>query len=149
MHPHAPLNFLLIEDEALIVMDLQCAIEDAGHCVLGDAASFKQLSLLNLSERPNVVFIDLNLAHGESGLDACCLVKNRWPETYVVFVTANPTKIPSDFDGSHGVIAKPFTYHGLLKALEYLGAGICAPPPTMTRPQSLITFKSFETAWAS
>ena len=144
--PTPPLNVLLIEDEALIVMDMQCAIEDAGHCVMGDVASVGQLGALDLPQHPDIAFIDLNLAEGSNGLDACNLVKQRWSDTYVVFVTANPKRIPVDFEGSHGVIAKPFTYSGLMQTIRYLSEGICAPPPNSSKPPNFVAFSNFGAA---
>lgn len=145
--PQPPLNVLLIEDEAIIVMDMQCAIEDAGHCVISDVASVDQLQALDLSTPPDIAFVDINLANGTNGFDACDLINDRWSDTYVVFVTANPNRVPKDFKGSHGVIAKPFTYNGLIKTLNYLTEGICAPPPNAIRPPDFFEFRNFEAAW--
>ncbi len=36
--PCAPLRVLIVEDEALLAMDIESMVEDAGHRVIGEAA---------------------------------------------------------------------------------------------------------------
>lgn len=58
-----PLRLLLVEDEALIAMDLEAMIEDMGYSVIGPAASVDQaLSILGgLSAPPDAAIVDANL----------------------------------------------------------------------------------------
>lgn len=145
--PVSPLNVLIIEDEALLVMDIELVVQDSGHRVISDVASVPDLEALELNEKPDLVLVDVNLAKGTSGLDASAIVRERWAESYIVFVTANPSKIPQGHVGSHGVIAKPFTQKGLTSALEYIRQGICEPPPTTPLPDSFVSFPAFEASW--
>ena len=138
--PRPPLNVLIIEDEAILVMDMEAAIEEAGHRVIADVASFDDLKSLTPKFVPDLAFVDINLAKGSNGLDASRLVRERWAQTCIVFVTANPKKVPVGHAGSHGVIAKPFTRIGLIAALSYLSESICDPPPKFSEPTS---FKAF------
>ncbi|KRB85393.1 response regulator [Sphingomonas sp. Root710] len=115
----APLAVLIVEDEALLAMDIAATIEDCGHEVVGEAASLSDVDAMQ-DIRPDLALIDLHLAHGSSGIDVARLVRTRWPSSLVVFVTANPRKIPEDFAGGHGVIPKPFSRDGLIAALRYI-----------------------------
>lgn len=146
--PKTPLKVLIIEDEALLVMDIESVIMDAGHHVLNDVASVDELELLELQVAPDLVLVDLNLAQGTSGLDASTIVRKRWIDSFIVFVTANPGKIPEGHAGAHGVIAKPFTQKGLNSALVYICQGICTPPPEAPLPGSFVSFPAFEQSWA-
>ena len=147
--PAPPLNILIIEDEAILVMDMEAVVQDTGHTVIGDVASVDELSQLDPSEPPDLAFVDIHLAKGSSGLDASLMVRSRWANTFIVFVTANPGKIPEGHAGSHGVMAKPFTEKGLIAALQYISQGICAPPPMVARPGSFKPFPAFEASWAA
>ena len=147
--PVPPLNILIVEDEAILVMDMEAVVEDAGHRVVADVASVDELQRLNPSRHPDLAFVDINLAKGSSGLDASALVRSRWSNAFIVFVTANPGKIPEGHAGSHGIIAKPFTQKGLIAALEYISQGICTPPPTIDVPGSFSPFPAFEASWSS
>lgn len=145
--PVPPLKILVVEDEPLIAMDLQFMLEDAGHKVVATAASLREAEALPDDLNPDVAFLDIQLAEESSGLDVNRMVQRRWPNVIVVFVTANPKKIPEDFDGAHGVIAKPFTTHGFLSALRYLQDGICAPPPVSEQPGSFMASRHFAATW--
>lgn len=145
--PSTPLNILIIEDEAILVMDMESVIEDTGHNVVADVASVTELQKLQPSKTPDLAFVDIQLAQNTNGLDASNLVRERWSNTAIVFVTANPGKIPVGHAGAHGVIAKPFTRNGLIAALEYLSEGISSPPPTKSQPASFVAFPGLEKLW--
>jgi transposase len=97
---------------------------------------------------PDLAFVDIQLAQGSSGLDVCRTIQSRWPDTFIVFVTANPKKIPDDFLGAHGVIPKPFTRNGLMSAMRYIEEGVCDPPPTSPQPASFIASPAFAASWS-
>ena len=65
----------------------------------------------------------------------------------VVFMTANPKRIPEDFVGAIGVIAKPYTGQGLSSALRFLVAAVHRPPPLMPEPLSLQLAPAFQKRW--
>lgn len=144
--PTKPLKVLIVEDEPLLVMDVELMVEDCGHDVLGDAASLGEVEELTHIAAPDLVFVDMQLAQGSSGLDVSALVQARWPLALIVYVTANPRMIPDDFAGGHGVIAKPFSRTGFLATMRYLAEGIMAPPPSVSRPIDFIGARSLD-AW--
>jgi len=142
-----PFRVLIVEDEALLAMDIEALVEDAGHQVVGEAASVHELKGLPASAAPDLAFVDLQLALGTSGLDAARLIHERWTRAAVIFVTANPKKIPEDFAGAHGVIPKPFSRAGLTSALRYIEEGLTTPPPTSPVPASFIASPAFAAIW--
>ena len=64
-------------------------------------------------------------------------------------MTANPKRIPEHFSGALGVIAKPYTQHGLASALTYLADAVLAPPPGSAAPDSLTLAPDFSRRWAA
>jgi len=142
------MKVLIVEDEMLLAMDMEAMIEDSGHEVLGEVASLDEVERLPDSLNPQLAFVDLHLANGSSGLDVCMVIQRRWPEALIVFVTANVAKIPEDFQGAHGVIAKPFSHAGVVNAIHYLAQGVFDPPPNLLRPASLIPSPHLERRWA-
>lgn len=142
-----PLRILIVEDEPLLAMDIEFMVENGGHEVVAEAASLYEVESLENSAAPDVAFVDIHLAQGTSGLDVNQLIQKRWPQAIIVFVTANPKKIPDDFAGAHGVIAKPFTESGFASALRYLEEGLCNPPPSSTRPGSFVASPALSASW--
>ncbi|MGB3722991.1 MAG: response regulator [Pacificimonas sp.] len=65
-----PLRVLIAEDEFLIAMDLECQVEDAGHIVVGIAATKDKAIALAIDQRPDFAFMDLQLAGPSSGIEA-------------------------------------------------------------------------------
>jgi CheY-like chemotaxis protein len=142
-----PLRILVVEDEALIALDIECVIEENGHKMVGEAASLFDVAMLDDSTRPDLAFVDVHLASGTSGIDACRLIRERWSDATIVFITANPRKIPDDYAGAHGVIEKPFSLRGLTLAMKYLEEGICDPPPTSAQPACFMATPAFVSSW--
>lgn len=146
-HPVPPLRFLIVEDEALLAMDIAMMIEDEGHAVGAEAATLGEVKALSGSIDPHIAFVDLQLAENSSGLDVCVEILKKWPHALIVFVTANPKKIPEDYAGGHGVISKPFSRAGLRLTLNYLADGVCHPPPASSHPQEFTPAPILIAAW--
>ncbi|MEF2552053.1 response regulator [Aurantimonas sp. A2-1-M11] len=144
----ASFTFLIVEDEALLAMDMEAMIEDAGYEVAGECASLREVQALSRQLVPNVAFVDLHLAEGSSGIDVCAHIRAMWPDTLVVFVTGNPRKLPEDFAGGHGVLPKPFVRQDVLRIMQYLQEGINNPPPHSKPPASFHAAPSLLSAWA-
>ena len=66
----------------------------------------------------------------------------------VVFMTANPKRIPDHFAGAVGVIAKPYTMAGLMAALRYIHEGVRRPPPVSERPVGFTLSPEYKSNWA-
>jgi len=144
-----PLRILIVEDEPLLVMDVEFMVEDAGHRVVGDAASLADVEAMQVDVEPDLVFLDMQLARGSSGLDVSQLIQRRWSSAIIVFVTANPRMIPEGFAGAHGVLAKPFSRASFLSTMLYLEQGIIAPPPSVNRPVDFTAAPALLEGWAA
>lgn len=145
--PRAPLRFLVVEDEALLSMDLVMMIEDAGHGVVAEVGCLREVQGLDAAMSPHVAFVDVHLAEGSSGLDVCAFIREHWSQTIVVFVTANP-KLVRHEAGGHALLSKPFSRHGVMSALRYITEGVCAPPPISTLPPEFTAFPALAATWA-
>lgn len=141
------LNVLVVEDESLIAMDIEMMLEDSGHRVVAEAASVRALEAYGAETPVDLAFVDLHLAEGSSGLEAQKHIAKCWPDAIVVFVTANPKKLPDDLAGGHGVISKPFSSAGFKAAIRYIEEGILDPPPSFACPSSLTAGPAMEKRW--
>lgn len=133
-----PLNVLIVEDEALLAMDLESMLEDMGHVVVGEAASVRELRNLRIDGPVDLALVDMQLAENSTGIEASEYIRSHWKDVVIVFVTANPGKVPDDFGAGDGIIAKPFTNRGMAHALEYLSEGIKSPPQERDVPQGFV-----------
>ncbi|RVD46774.1 response regulator, partial [Mesorhizobium sp. M8A.F.Ca.ET.023.02.2.1] len=103
-----PLKVLIVEDEALLAMELESLVQDAGHSVVGWATSLAEAREVVDSTRADIAFVDIHLTDGPTGIDVAEYIDDR-KNSMVVFMTANPKRIPDHFAGAIGVIAKPYT----------------------------------------
>ena len=85
-------DVLIIEDEPLVAMDLEAAMNEIGHKVIGVATTHQEAVAMVREKRPNLVLADIQLADGSSGIDAVNdMVANF--EAAVVFITAFPERL--------------------------------------------------------
>jgi CheY-like chemotaxis protein len=145
--PKPPLSVLIVEDEPLLAMDVEMMVQDAGHTVVGEATCLSDVVDMTPTHPPDIAFVDMQLARNSTGLEVCAHIQERWAHTIVIFVTANPKKIPEDFAGAHGVIPKPFSRHGFMNALIYLQESVCTPPPVTALPGSFVASPHLAATW--
>lgn len=125
-----PLRILIVEDEALLAFQLEDDLIEAGHDVVGCAASARHALRLAAETDPDLALVDIHLADGPTGVDVAQTLAAK-PDIAVVFMTANVKRIPEHFAGAMGVIGKPHTAHGLRNALTFVAHALDggAPPP--------------------
>lgn len=116
----AGLNVLVVEDDALVAMDIEMNVEEAGHVVIGRATTACEAIDAARRTPPDVVLMDLRLADGSFGGDAArailrehgvrsiFLSGNLDPETRAKLADLEPI----------AMINKPFLPHELTRALE-------------------------------
>lgn len=142
-----PLNVLIVEDEALLAMELEGLVEEAGHKVVGWATSSDEACTIVDQADADLAFVDIHLNDGPTGVRVADYIRERHG-SMVVFMTANPKRIPEHFAGAIGVMAKPYTMNGLLTALRYLYEGVRRPPPTTTLPAGFTLSPTYSRQWA-
>jgi DNA-binding NarL/FixJ family response regulator len=117
------LNVMIVEDEALIAMDLQMQVEMAGHEVVAMARSAVEAIQEGSRARPDVVLMDLRLANGSSCIDAA----RRLYEDHAircVFLSGNldpATRARLTELAPIDMLSKPITPTQLRKALDGVG----------------------------
>ncbi|MET0258969.1 MAG: response regulator [Methylobacterium sp.] len=142
-----PLRVLLVEDEALILMQLEMLLEDAGHVIVGTAMTAEDGVALVHETRPELVLVDLRLGDGSSGLDVARAVRAINGIT-AVFITANSRQLSDDFEGAAAVITKPFSGGIMEETLAFLEECVRRPPPALAVPHGMILAPAFRASWA-
>lgn len=85
-------RILIIEDEAVIAMDLSDLVTGAGHDVCAVEATASAAVAAAKRERPDLVLADIQLADGSSGIDAVKEILSSF-EVPVIFITAFPDRL--------------------------------------------------------
>ncbi|KQP61598.1 response regulator [Methylobacterium sp. Leaf399] len=143
-----PLNVVIVEDEAILAMELENMLEDAGHVTVGWATCLSEAEELLREVSADLALVDIHLSDGITGIEVADLFR-RHTGAPVVFMTANPKLLPEDFAGAVGVIAKPYTSIGVMAMIDYLQQAISAPPPSVSQPNGLTLAPDYRERWSA
>ncbi len=111
-------DVLIIEDEALISMELQQIVSGLGHRVCGTATTHKGALEAVEKAKPTLVLADIQLADGSSGIDA---VKDILEQISVpvIFITAFPERLlTGERPEPTFLITKPFQPNAIRAAIS-------------------------------
>jgi DNA-directed RNA polymerase specialized sigma24 family protein len=84
---------MIIEDEAIIALDLQTIVADMGHAITGVARTRDAAVALAGVERPDLILADIQLADRSSGIDAVNEILRARGDIPVIFITAFPERL--------------------------------------------------------
>ena len=115
----APLDVLIVEDEALVAEELAFLVREAGLREVGRAMSSAEAVDLACRLAPDLALVDVHLKDGPTGVEAARLIVEDCGAV-VLFMTANVKRLPEDYAGACGVIGKPYSEHAVKMALAYL-----------------------------
>jgi two-component system, response regulator PdtaR len=104
------MKLLIVEDEMIIAMRLEQFVTDLGHQVCAMASTEEGAIASAGTHRPDVVLMDLRLAHGGSGAEAACQIyKNFGIRSIVVSANIDATAREALHDCEPiAFVAKPF-----------------------------------------
>ncbi len=111
---------LLVEDNALTRLTIRTLLEKQGHEVVGEVDDGDRADAAVAELKPDVVFLDLILP-GKSGLEILSNIKDEYPKTKVIVITAI---VQGEMDkellakGADAVVYKPFSYEEFKEALK-------------------------------
>lgn len=84
---------MIIEDEAIIAMDIAAIVSEMGHRVTGIASTRTEANALAALERPDLILADIQLADKSSGIDAVNDILRMFDVIPVIFITAFPERM--------------------------------------------------------
>jgi DNA-directed RNA polymerase specialized sigma24 family protein len=110
---------MIIEDEAIIAMDLTAIIETMGHDVTGVARTHREAVKLALEETPDLILDDIQLADNSSGIEAVNEILGHFAHIPVIFVTAFPERLlTGERPEPAFLINKPYTEEQVRSAVS-------------------------------
>ena len=111
-------RILIIEDEALVAMELRFVLEDLGHEVVATAGDARTARNLVKEMEVDLALVDIHLSDGPTGIDlGRDLAKDEG--VTVLYMTANPGMVRDGVAGTIGVLSKPTDERAVQQAVEY------------------------------
>ena len=110
---------MVIEDEAIIALDIQSIVEEMGHRVTGIAPTRQAANDLFNKTMPDLILSDIQLADNSSGIDAVNDMLADHPTVPVIFITAFPERLlTGERPEPAFVITKPYTEEQVRSAVS-------------------------------
>ena len=112
-------SVLIIEDEAIIAMDLESIVSDMGNRITGIANTREQAVSLGQADAPDLILADIQLADNSSGIDAVNDLLAALGPRPVIFITAFPERLLTGNKPEPAfLISKPYTVDQVVSAVS-------------------------------
>lgn len=112
-------SVLVIEDEAIIAMDIVAIVEGIGHRVTNVARTHAEAVEIAASEPPDLILADIQLADNSSGIDAVNDILAQFGAIPVIFITAFPERLlTGERPEPAFLINKPYTEEQVRSAIS-------------------------------
>ena len=99
---------LVVEDEAIVQMDLQSRLKRLGYSVVGLAAEGEEAVAKAAELKPDVILMDVQLKGSIDGIEAAQRIRAQL-DVPVIFVTAYASTVrPDDAELLRRRVSKPF-----------------------------------------
>ena len=112
-------SVLVIEDEAIIAMDIAAIVEGMGHRVTANARTHAEAVEMAAAEPPDLILADIQLADNSSGVEAVNEILGQFGEIPVIFITAFPERLLTGEKPEPAfLINKPYTEEQVRSAVS-------------------------------
>lgn len=111
-------RILIIEDEALVAMELRFVLEDLGYEIAGTASDARTALGMVHDAEVDLALVDIHLSDGATGVELGRELAQRMGVT-VLYMTANPGMVRDGVAGTIGVLSKPTDERAVQTAVDY------------------------------
>lgn len=120
MTPRSETRILIVEDEAVVALDIERRVRDLGYGISGTAATAEEALKIAERERPDLVLMDIRLKGLMDGIEAGRQIRSQWgiPVVYLTAHADRATLERAKETAPHGYVLKPFDEQKLRVALE-------------------------------
>ncbi len=127
-------RILIVEDEALVAMELRFVLEDLGHQVVGTAPDARTARNIVRETEVDLALVDIHLSDGPTGIELGRELGQEIGVT-VLFMTANPGMVRNGVAGTIGVLSKPTDERAVQTAVDYALCRRTGQPVQFAPPQ--------------
>ena len=115
-----PATVLVVEDEALIRMDIANCLEQAGYAVLEATNADEAIGLI--VEHPDIrlLFTDIDMPGSMDGLKLAAAVRDRWPPIQIIMASGHREPRASELPSGGRFFRKPYSPTEIAQAISEL-----------------------------
>ena len=127
------MKILVAEDEAVLAFQLETDLTNAGHQVIGPAATAEKALLLAQATEPDLALVDIKLADDSDGVALARLLLERF-DIPSLFLSGSAEQARAAQDVAIGYIPKPYLTATVLAAIPVIEAILAGHQPTELPP---------------
>jgi CheY-like chemotaxis protein len=111
---------LLVEDDQDVRAASNAMLEELGYTVRCAASGQEALDALQVDEKIDVLFTDVIMSSGMTGIDLARAVQAEWPHIPILLTSGYTAQrlIPSAMNGDLNLLRKPYSIEELAQALH-------------------------------
>lgn len=114
------ISVLIVEDEALIMLDIADQLEDEGFTVY--QAGNADIAIELLTEHPDIqlLFTDVDMPGSMDGLKLAAAVRRRWPPVKIIVTSGHRMVETADMPDGAVFFTKPYRHEAVLASMHEL-----------------------------
>lgn len=115
-----PCRLLIVEDDWFVSLDMETALRDAGHQVLGVVVSGEEAVEAARAMQPDLVIMDIRLAGKRDGVDAAIAIREQLDIPSLFLTAYRGAELAARAEAARpvGWLTKPITGDALVAAVE-------------------------------
>ena len=125
---------LVVEDEALVRLELADYLAELGFAVLQADSADEAIALLDADPQIAILLTDIRMAGSMDGIRLAHHVRNRWPPVKIIVASGMVGTQFSDLPPGSIFVSKPYRPADIQSAVSYL---IGRPRPVRPPPAAL------------
>jgi CheY-like chemotaxis protein len=109
---------LVVEDEALIRLDVVDCLEEAGFQVKEAANAVEAIRILESRKDIRLVFTDVDMPGSMDGLKLAAYVRDRWPPIKIIVTSGHVSVRPDQIPPGGRFFGKPYDRPAIAQAIR-------------------------------
>ncbi|HEY8575830.1 MAG TPA: response regulator [Devosia sp.] len=109
---------LVVEDEALILMDIANQLEAAGFTVYEATNADAAINLLGAHLDIRLMFTDIDMPGSMNGLKLAAAVRDRWPPVKIIVTSGARMGEITDMPDGSMFFSKPYNHNAVLSSMH-------------------------------
>ena len=118
-------SVLVVEDEALIRMDIADQLEREGFFIFEAANADQAIVVLNAEPSVRIMFTDIDMPGSMDGLKLAAAVRDRFPPVQIIVTSGHRSVEMDEMPAGSVFFSKPYQHAAVMASMRRL---LAAPP---------------------
>ncbi len=114
---------MVVDDQFLLLLHTQFALEDAGYQVVQASSADEALRMLDSNPGISAIFTDVVMPGSLDGAALAARVRDSHPHVTVIVTSGEPAYDPATLPAEVRFLPKPYTGHEVIRLIGDLSSG--------------------------